>query len=45
MEILRKGKGVAMKNMTENEKMKKIREVLENNNALGHAITVLHWDL
>ncbi len=45
MEILRKGKGVAMKNMTEKEKMKKIREVLENNKALGHAITLLHWDL
>ena len=45
MEILRKGKGVAMKNMTEKEKMEKIREVLEKNKALTHAITILHWDL
>ncbi|WP_233573247.1 carboxypeptidase M32 [Leptotrichia sp. OH3620_COT-345] len=29
----------------ENEKMKKVKEVLENNAALKHAITIMHWDL
>ncbi|MDO5089190.1 MAG: carboxypeptidase M32 [Leptotrichiaceae bacterium] len=29
----------------ENEKMKKVKEVLENNKALDHAITIMHWDL
>ena len=28
-----------------NEDMKKIKEILENNTALEHAITLLSWDL
>ena len=33
-----------MQNKT-NEDMKKIKEILENNTALEHAITLLSWDL
>ena len=33
-----------MQNRT-NEDMKKIKEILENNTALEHAITLLSWDL
>ena len=34
-----------MSKSSETEKMKKVKEILENNNALSHAMTLLQWDL